>query len=419
MRRRAPVHHDESDLPRRKAHQRRCRDAHRALRIVRRSGVVGDRTVAEQDGSAADCSDHIRERACALERADPHAAVARDRERRPRTARVHDLAAANHDAERRAACTDRVVIPVDSRHGARSQRHRRHRLELTAQRVVRKHRVEANRRVRGIRDDDRDAQRPRGGEDSIAGTLDAGRDRFAQELACDDPRKRRRRSQMRRQDRGLRRAAEDCARRKGGARAGDRPSNRAGSAVRAPHPCTPPLRCLPLLSAATRRSRSEFFRRSKQFAAGQRLLRQWTTLLGSQPWQAPQRGGDARAHEALVRVLWPNAYRIAWSILGEHGAAEDAAQAACAAICAKLSTLSDTRAFVGWAYRIIVSHARDHARARSRRQMRESLDYDEATVGPAHDDPTVRLDLEAAIGRAPGTAPAPARIALLRRLDER
>ena len=110
--------------------------------------------------------------------------------------------------------------------------------------------------------------------------------------------------------------------------------------------------------------------------------------------------GEADEHEALVRVLWPNAFRIAWSILGERGAAEDAAQAACAAICAKLSTLSDTGAFVGWAYRIIVSHARDQARARTRLQLRETLGYDEAT-GSTRDDPSERLDLETAISRLP------------------
>jgi RNA polymerase sigma-70 factor (ECF subfamily) len=110
--------------------------------------------------------------------------------------------------------------------------------------------------------------------------------------------------------------------------------------------------------------------------------------------------GDAGAHEPLVRLLWPNAYRIAWSILRERGAAEDAAQAACAAICTKLSTLSDPEAFVAWAYRIVVSHARDLARARSRLERRETVGYDEAT-GTTCDDPSVRLDLEAAISRLP------------------
>ena len=111
--------------------------------------------------------------------------------------------------------------------------------------------------------------------------------------------------------------------------------------------------------------------------------------------------GDAGAYEALVRALWPNAYRIAWSILGERGAAEDAAQAACATICAKLSTLADRRAFVAWAYRIVVSHARDHARARTRRQLRETIGYDEASGHTTSDDPSDRLDLEAAIAQLP------------------
>ena len=118
--------------------------------------------------------------------------------------------------------------------------------------------------------------------------------------------------------------------------------------------------------------------------------------------------GDAGGFEALVRVFWPNAYRIAWSILGERGAAEDAAQAACAAICAKLTTLSDTQAFAAWAYRIVVSQARDHVRARSRLQRRETVGYEDASARSTHEDPSVRLDLEAAISRLP----APERLAL-------
>ena len=118
--------------------------------------------------------------------------------------------------------------------------------------------------------------------------------------------------------------------------------------------------------------------------------------------------GEEGGHEALVRVLWPNAYRIAWSILRDRDAAEDAAQAACATICAKLSTLSDTRAFAGWAYRIIVSHARDLGRARTRLLRRETVGYDEATTASTREDPSERLDLAAAIGGLP----EPLRIAL-------
>lgn len=111
--------------------------------------------------------------------------------------------------------------------------------------------------------------------------------------------------------------------------------------------------------------------------------------------------GDEQAYEVLVRALWPNAYRIAWSILGEPCAAEDAAQSACIAICAKLHHLSDVGAFAGWSHRIIVSHARDHARARSRLQRRETIGYETAGAMSARQDVTARLDLEAAIGTLP------------------
>jgi RNA polymerase sigma factor (sigma-70 family) len=123
--------------------------------------------------------------------------------------------------------------------------------------------------------------------------------------------------------------------------------------------------------------------------------------------EAASTGGE-QDYEALVRALWPNAYRIAWSILSDRGAAEDAAQAACAAICTKLQSLSDVRAFPGWAYRIIVSHARDHARARARLRRRETVGYEAATGVSTRDDPSTRLDLEAAIGMLP----EPLRLAL-------
>jgi len=118
--------------------------------------------------------------------------------------------------------------------------------------------------------------------------------------------------------------------------------------------------------------------------------------------------GHQDAYDALVRSLWPNAYRIAWSIIGERCAAEDAAQAACAAICAKIQSLSDKRAFAGWSYRIIVSHARDSARARSRLQRREMVGYEAASAVSTRDEPDDRLDLEAAIG----VLPQPLRLAL-------
>ena len=118
--------------------------------------------------------------------------------------------------------------------------------------------------------------------------------------------------------------------------------------------------------------------------------------------------GQAEAYDGLVHALWPNAYRIALSILGESCAAEEAAQDACTAICTKLQQLSDMRAFAGWSYRIIVSRARDHARARSRLRRREMVGYETAADISTLDDWSARLDLEAAIG----TLPEPLRLVL-------
>lgn len=111
--------------------------------------------------------------------------------------------------------------------------------------------------------------------------------------------------------------------------------------------------------------------------------------------------GDKQAYEALVAAMWPTAYRIAWSILGEPSAAEDAAQSACIAICSKLHDLADVRAFAGWSHRIIVSQARDLARARSRLQRREAIGYEAAAAIATREDISARLDLEAAIATLP------------------
>jgi RNA polymerase sigma-70 factor (ECF subfamily) len=109
--------------------------------------------------------------------------------------------------------------------------------------------------------------------------------------------------------------------------------------------------------------------------------------------------GEDGGYEALVRALWPSAYRIAWSILGSREAAEDVAQTACAAICEKLPSLAKKDAFAAWAYRIIISRARDHARAMGRLRARETVGYDEAIRTTTDVDLTVNVDLEAAIRR--------------------
>lgn len=79
---------------------------------------------------------------------------------------------------------------------------------------------------------------------------------------------------------------------------------------------------------------------------------------------------DARRRDAdldrLIAAVWPEAFRIALSILRDPGLAEDVAQDACANIARSLETLKDTRVFAAWSYRIIVNHAITRARARLR-----------------------------------------------------
>jgi len=100
--------------------------------------------------------------------------------------------------------------------------------------------------------------------------------------------------------------------------------------------------------------------------------------------------------ERLVTAVWPEAYRIAFSILRDRGLAEDAAQEACAAMARSLPALKHTDAFCAWSYRIIVSHAITMARRRPRTQMLDALN-DRAI----HFDQSDALDLYNALAALP------------------
>ena len=66
----------------------------------------------------------------------------------------------------------------------------------------------------------------------------------------------------------------------------------------------------------------------------------------------------------LIERVWPDAYRIAYSILDNHADAEDAAQDACARMHVSLHQLRNEAAFPQWFYRIVVNAARERARRR-------------------------------------------------------
>jgi len=105
------------------------------------------------------------------------------------------------------------------------------------------------------------------------------------------------------------------------------------------------------------------------------------------------RDGDGAALEELMRDIWPDVFRIAWSVLRNHVAAEDAAQDACAQVAAKITTLRAAEAFTVWLYRTTVRAAtRYHA------TPLDALPEDLRAEQPALEE---RLDLGAQILRLP------------------
>ncbi len=94
-----------------------------------------------------------------------------------------------------------------------------------------------------------------------------------------------------------------------------------------------------------------------------------------------------------MRDIWPDVFRIAWSVLRNHVAAEDAAQDACAQVAAKITTLRAPEAFTVWLYRTTVRAAtRYHATPLD--PLPDDLRTDQAAVED-------RLDLGAQIVRLP------------------
>jgi RNA polymerase sigma-70 factor (ECF subfamily) len=77
--------------------------------------------------------------------------------------------------------------------------------------------------------------------------------------------------------------------------------------------------------------------------------------------------------ERLITAVWPEAYRIALSILRDGGLAEDAAQEACARIARSLNELKNDDSFRAWSYRVIVNQAITVARHRPRTQGLDAL----------------------------------------------
>ncbi len=109
---------------------------------------------------------------------------------------------------------------------------------------------------------------------------------------------------------------------------------------------------------------------------------------------------DARfggpALDVLITAVWPEAYRIALTVLRDPGLAEDAAQEACASIARSLPNLKNSSGFRGWSYKTIVRCAITLARRRPRTEA-----IDDAINRAIDSNHTDALDLHNALASLP------------------
>ena len=84
-------------------------------------------------------------------------------------------------------------------------------------------------------------------------------------------------------------------------------------------------------------------------------------------------GGDVESFGELGRRYWPAMVAVAYSVLGDHHLAEDAAQEALARALVGLGTMKNKNRFGSWLRRICRNVAKDMAFDKSRRVSDEDL----------------------------------------------
>ncbi len=107
--------------------------------------------------------------------------------------------------------------------------------------------------------------------------------------------------------------------------------------------------------------------------------------------------GDGEARDRVLRAFWPRAYRLAYAVLNQRAAAEDAAQEALIRVDARLDALRDADAFAVWSARIAVNAARDAVR---RRREHETL-ADGEGAERFEEAAALRLDVARALAALP------------------
>ena len=104
-------------------------------------------------------------------------------------------------------------------------------------------------------------------------------------------------------------------------------------------------------------------------------------------WVRGAQAGSVDDLEALFRAHWPRAYRAAYLVVRDRGAAEDIAQEAFLAALRALHRFDRRRPFGPWLHRIVVNRAIDWARARALRNEvgDEPLETASRDNGQPHD----------------------------------
>jgi len=91
--------------------------------------------------------------------------------------------------------------------------------------------------------------------------------------------------------------------------------------------------------------------------------------------------------EALFRNHWPRAYRAAYLVVHDSGAAEDIAQVAFLAALRSLERFDYRRPFGPWLHRIVVNRAIDWSRSRALRpETAAEVDHHGGSERPSTDD---------------------------------
>src|SRR5919204_1819361 len=111
-------------------------------------------------------------------------------------------------------------------------------------------------------------------------------------------------------------------------------------------------------------------------------------------WVRGAQAGSVSDFEALFRAHWGRAFRAAYLVAHDAGAAEDIAQEAFLAAVRALDRFDRRRPFGPWLHRIVLNRAIDHARARA---LRREVAMAEPAETSTPDEPGLLDDMVAAL----------------------